>query len=252
MNITNALTVQAHSQTNVTTNLSVGSGGLINGQNGQANAASNVTTRAYLGDGPSLGNGVVVKNAGDITVTATSSDLASSTASTDGGGFANVQSNSTNAWVTPTIEAYFGQNVSANVSHNVDIEATSSDAEGHATANFAGGGAVQVGVANANETDSPTVEGFIGSGSSITAGGNVTLKGTANAVNQVNDQIASVQTGNSSITGPSLSTVQTGDSVVYDYGSSPTPIQSDGTHLDDDRSFQAIVVGTNTVQLGAS
>jgi len=252
LNITNALTVSATSQTNAAANLSVGSGGLINGQNATANATSNDTTQAYLGNGASLGNGVVV-NAGSVQVTATSTDLATGNASINGGGLGNIQHDATNASVTPTIDAYFGQYVSANVAGNVDIKATSNDAEGHATANFAGGGAIQKGSADANATDSPTVRGYIDSGSSITAGGDVTVDGSALTQGQASpDQIGSVQTSNSSITANSLTSVNTGDSVVYDYGSSTAPIQSGGSSLQDDRAFQAIALGASTVQLGST
>ncbi len=268
LNISGALTVAANSANSVAeSSTDVGSGGLISGAGQTTTVNENATTLAYLGDGIALGQGIVV-NAGTLAVTATAADAGTGESTIAGGGGVNVTDESTTVTVQPAINAHIGQFVLVNVSGDVNVDATSQRAEGHATANNYGGGGIQVGIANANATSGPTVRGFIDTGSQIIAGGSVTVDGNALSLQSAQvqqDKIQAVDTNSQSPADPTGDSIQvneslnTGDYAVYDYGTTTTPIQgvtldSNGntvlTNLGDDRSLPVIVVGMDQYQLG--
>ena len=250
LTLTGALTIQATSASNPTETCDVGSGGIFNGTGETSNATADSKTRAYLGGGLSLNHGVVV-TAGSLTVTAIDADVVQGSATIGSGGVINVSDDEADVYVTPTIDAHIGTNVSANITGGVDVEATSARAEGDATAGEYAGGGVNVGFAVAKEISAPIVNGFIDSGSSITAGGDVTVMGSARSdpAKPLNG-IMAVNTGTSIITSPE--NLADGTDGIYDYGASKAPIQSNGAPLQNDRVFRILALGGNTYQLGDS
>src|SRR5262249_17186896 len=173
--------VAAISTASATTTPSVGSGGAVSVGalastariGNTANTGGAVYTHAYLGDGTVVGN--AAKRSGSLIVTATATDQASNSAVGGSGGLATRRRTHTEAFAAPDVAAYAGSNVSANLTGSVDVEATSTRAEADATAKSFGGGGIDVGVPLAKAYTTPTVTGYVGSGSNITADGGVTV-----------------------------------------------------------------------------
>src|SRR5207244_3223438 len=90
----------------------------------------------------------------------------------------------TDASVTPTVEAYIGTNVKIvladGLGHDVKVTALVDDAEADATAkSFSGALGITVGAPFATATSNPTVHAYIGSGTTIVAGGAVKVDAEA-------------------------------------------------------------------------
>lgn len=80
--------------------------------------------------------------------------------------------------VKPLTQAWIGRDVKVQAAGDVKVSATASTAEGDANSTSAGGGAVNVGVAYATLDVEPTVNAWIGGGTtSVKAGGNVSVTG---------------------------------------------------------------------------
>src|SRR5262249_41070882 len=131
----------------------------------------------------------------------------------------------TEVHVSPTLTTYLGQNVTANVTHDLQVVATSSAAEAHATANTYGGGAVAVGAPTTTAVNSPTLPSSVDLGSTLTVGGNLNVKALAHddanpATSNLTDFVQDVNSSNDSIKFSAYG-LQNGDLVTY-VPSSPT------------------------------
>src|SRR5262249_53567345 len=142
---------------------------------------------AYLGDG-------VVVNSGSLSVTATSAAEASDTAVIGSGGGLAGNGTDTEAHATPTVTAYLGNAVFAAVAGDVDVQAVSVHAEGHTRAASYGGGGLYVGVPEATTFTGAVVRAYLGGGTTVLAGGDVTVRAAAHsdATGTYTDQIQSV------------------------------------------------------------
>jgi hypothetical protein len=206
INLAGALALVANSSSTPSATVSLGSDGTANGQSLGATATSESSTLAYLGDGARQNKGVNVK-AGSVRVIATASDIASSTASVAGGSV-NVQGENTQADVTSTVDAHIGRFAVVQTTSTVDVEATSSRAEGHASAANAGSG--QVGVASASVDSTPTVNAFIDAGATVSAGGDVSVLASARS-----DQVQSFSGASGDVgSGHSSASAQGGSGTV--------------------------------------
>src|SRR5262249_46073466 len=151
------------------------------------------------------------------TVTSTTYDLAGNTTTVGSGGGVTARGSDVQANLTPDLAAYLGKDVNAYVSGNIDVLATARNTEGHATAKSYGGGGVDVGIPEASVSSTPAVQSYIGSGTQVHAGGDVTVKAVADTnrmpdTSVLSDYIQSVDTTNSTITFPEHG-LQTGGEV---------------------------------------
>jgi hypothetical protein len=149
---------------------------------------------------------------------------------------------------------------------DVKVSATASTAEGDASATSAGGGAVNVGAAYATLEVKPTVNAWIGGGTtSVKAGGNISVTGelkqrqTNPQAQDLTDELkhSAVNVGTDEITFKQHG-LQTGDAVVYDpNGQASIKVAgqegtlSDGTATNG-RDYGVIRVTDNTIKLGGA
>jgi hypothetical protein len=247
LNVPGTVQVMASSASDPTVNGTVGAGALFSGVGMVSNAKVDGTTRAYLAQN------LNVQQAGNLSVTASDTSAASDTATIGSGGGATGRGTDTEANVTPTVNAYVGANVTANVNGAVDIEATSVDAEAHATAKSFGGGGVDIGIPEAKSTSKPSVSAYVGIGSSLTTAGGVTVKaGALSTPSQtLDDYIDGVNTANGTIAFPTHG-LSDGDLVLYVPPTSPgsTPIGTAGGPLVANRQYGALAYDANDIRLG--
>src|SRR5262249_41838828 len=136
---TGTITIDADTVSNPNATVTLGAGGVVQHEAAVSDAIANGTTSAYVGDNTTIGNSNQAVNS--LTVTALSTDVGTDTATLGSGGLGVGRGSDTEVHVTPTLITFLGQNVSANVAHDIQVVATSTSAEGHATANSYGGGA---------------------------------------------------------------------------------------------------------------
>jgi hypothetical protein len=140
-------------------------------------AANTGSTSAYLAPAAQFGSSV-----GGLTVTASSGTLATTNMLVTAGGGIDVRDNNATTTITPTIDAYIGQNDVVNVTGDVKVTATSALAEGHANAQSYGGGGIDIAAGVAQVTTSPVVKGYIDQGSQVTAGGDISVTSAGDQV----------------------------------------------------------------------
>jgi hypothetical protein len=219
--------IHAESVSNPVANITLGAGGVVSISAAVSDAKADGTTSAYLGDNTVIGTGSRAVNS--LTVTAQGTDVGTDTATLGSGGLGAGNGSDTEVHVTPTLTAFLGQNVSANVAHDLQVVATSTAAEAHATANSYGGGFVQVGAPATTVVTAPTVLSSIGVGSTLTVGGNLSVQALAHADKSstatLTDFIQNVDTAKDTINFPNYG-LQNGDLVLYQPGSGTTPIQT--------------------------
>jgi hypothetical protein len=218
INVSGAVALTAASSANPTAEASVGQGGAISAGIMTSTVSLTNTTEAYIGDNTQ------VTKAGSLDLEANDTTAASITGQVAGGGVGEARGAKTVADVEPTIDAHIGKNVTGNVVNDVTVRAQSIRAEGDATAKDYGGGVVDFGNALAKVTTKPKITALIDTGSSITAGGSVTVdaEGLSTPGQSFDDHIQAVDTTNDLITFPSHG-LSTGDSVTYK-PNSPSPI----------------------------
>ena len=240
------ISVEALSAAGAISKTDIGSGGALSVNYLEANATIDGTTSAYVNDG------AVVHNANTLEVNAETTHTASSDAYVGSGGAVEVRNPKATTILTPVTEAYIGSNVSVNVLDDVTINATSVRAEGNATATCVGGGGVDVGVAHAQVTTSPTVTGYIGSGSRIIAGDAVRVSATADSQGSstdLSDEILGVDTVTDTIRFDQHGLID-GDTVYYDRNTgtltTPNAVIADG------REFSIIKEDDGTIMFGAT
>ncbi|MCA9167540.1 MAG: hypothetical protein KDB23_07715, partial [Planctomycetales bacterium] len=185
-------------------------------------------------------------NAGALSVLATDTSVTSVEISPAGGGIVSGNGADADASVTTDVSASLG-NVQATITDDVEVLATSA-AEADATADGLSVGGLTVGVSLVDIVVEPTVESYIGAGSVIVAGGNVTVQANSgDAAVPIDDQIdpTDVDVTNDTITVPSHG-MRNGDTVTY--------ADTDGDNVagqpTDGREYHVIVVDDDTIQLG--
>jgi hypothetical protein len=202
-----------------------------------------------------------------LSINAQASDTASSNAgATTGGLIAVAPDNTATTIVQPTVGAAIGgdpldSSVAASTdtvtaSGNVGVTATDNPEGDAATSNATYGG-VAVGGSVTNDTISPTVTSYVDTGTTIHAGGNVTVSATGTpqgSTNVPNYTIQSVNTTNNTLDVQNNG-LQTGQTVLYD-NEGNTPIQgltgeTDGSKPDGMRSYTVLAVDPNHIQFGA-
>ena len=142
-----------------------GGGGVVNGSCLTSIPRSHGNTKAFAD------NNSTVTLAGNLEFEATSTATGSATTSVGNGGVFADGGATANANVNPVIQAYIGNNVQVkNVTGNIVIQAESVRAEGDASAEVDGGGAAFYGAANSTVNSNPTVNAYIGTGSTVNAG----------------------------------------------------------------------------------
>ena len=247
IDVAGEVSVNAQSSANPTSSASVGQGGAISVGIMTSEVTVTSQTSAYIADHTNI------VNAGSLDVEANDTSTASVAGTVAGGGIGEGRSAQTVATVDPTITAFIGQDVQANVVGDVSVVATSIRAQGDANSTDDGGGGVDVGFAQATVNANPTVNAYIDIGSSIRAGGSVKVDAEAQSTpstgTALNDFIQGVNTSNGEITFPE-SGLSTGDSVTYNPNGN-TPIQTASAALQSGgRLYNVVVVDSNTFVLG--
>ncbi|MCF2147132.1 DUF4347 domain-containing protein [Desmonostoc muscorum LEGE 12446] len=238
--------VQADSNAAINSQAKAGSGGLVAVGVMLADAQVTGSTQAYLGTGTQI---VKVNN---LEVLATSANTATTQVVTGSGGIVGVRESKATVTITPKISAYIANNVSAqNIAHDVTVRANSQLAEGDAIGKSFGGGVVDIGVPVAKVNASPEVTSYIGSNSSIIAGGDVTVEAIAPKVDTTppSDIIQPANVNTNADTIKFDFKLEDGDAVVYDaQGNSAI------NGLVSGREYNVLVANANdnTIRLGSS
>ena len=247
LNLTGALTVQASTAANPTTNVFSGGGGAIAVAALITDAKVNDQTLAYLS------TGTLVTNASNLKVLATETDAATNTTEIASGGILNGQGTNATAEAEPTISGYIAAADCVTTTGAVLVQAINVRAEADATAKSYGGGGVQVGVPLATVTTSPSVVGYIGTGANISAGGNVTVDAEARSDpgQTFTNDITAVNPSTDTITFPQHGLLD-GDVVVYTKDNAAAPINTPTGPLAYNREYPVVVTGADTLQLGST
>ncbi|HEV8062517.1 MAG TPA: hypothetical protein VGP68_21740, partial [Gemmataceae bacterium] len=234
-----------------TINLTVGSGGLISGGGATATVNDTASTQAYLDTGSTIG--AAANPTGAVTIAAIGIDEGNNSVTIGSGGVLTGNGTTVTTNVDPSISAYLANNAKIYSSGSVNVTATSTRAEGHASAESISLGGVAVGDPIAKATTAPVVQSYLSQGSMISASGDVNVKSNADDTpgQTFNDQIQGVDPSTGTITFPE-SGLSNGDLVQYNPNGSATPIQTPNGPLDSTRTYQVVVTGPNTVKLGSS
>jgi len=248
------------SSTNLATaNTEGGAGGLLGGAAiFDSYASAGGKTEARMADGAE------VLGAGNVSIASLASNTAAANTTAGSGGFVSAGGTQATVSVTPTVTSAIGSNSKLqNISGSVNVTAESAQAEGDATAAAFGGGVVQIGVATANGTVTPTVSAAIGSGTTIVAGGNVVVSASSGYTPGGEEFGDTFNAGTGGERPTSYTTdvinfnehgLATGDSVVYQSnGNAPIKLAgADGAEgtLVDGRVYNVIVRSDDTLSLG--
>lgn len=223
------------------------SGSFLNVSVLRADAKVAGETVAYIGDG------VGITDANSLTVEAEATNTATSDTYIGSIDLGSVKAPKAVSTVAPTVKAYIGEDAAVNVDNDVIVNARSVRGEGDATSISAGGGGVSVGIAYALVDTDVTVSGYIASGTSVTADGDVKVTATADSENgssqSASDSIAAVNTTDDTVTYTDNGLTD-GDIVTYSAGTGSLGTAS-GT-LEDERELAVLVVDDNTIRFGAS
>ncbi len=238
-----------------------------------------LVTRAFIG------NGTIINKAGGVNVSTTAAHFGSATAIAGSGSvFYNKQAGLSKTVVKPIVESYIGEDVSIHATGDVNVLATSQAAEADATSKAYGGGAVNVGSANASLETSPTITSYIGDGATVVTTGNVKVRSVSDTADTAGKELDDffetdgVNTDNDTIQFEKHG-LDDGGAVVYDPNGNP-PIRTgdpasgdalgsiipfvgevnnetgkpgaDGKNDVTYREYSALVVDENTIKLGWS
>ncbi|HET7128249.1 MAG TPA: hypothetical protein VFJ93_04150, partial [Gaiellaceae bacterium] len=263
-----------------------------------ANRGANATSESDGGAGALLGSGVDLESTSDVEGTLSthvdggkvgtnagkagglslrSEDTSNASAETTVGSGAigfTAGAAKADATASPTVKSWIGNNVSIvlqdGAGHDVDVKAWLDDAEADSNASAYGGAlGVRIGAPDATVTSNPVVQAWIGTGTTIVAGGSVKVDAqsksaatgpplTDNIVGIVND--GGTQSGDSNYTSSCSTAPDTvcfikhglvsGDSVLYypNGGSTIGGLHADQTvctEFNDDGSCKTSVSGTH-------
>jgi hypothetical protein len=174
----------------------VNAGGIVTvdaiGNNTAATRASTFSVGVFVNVGEILANAItgghvnayldseaVVRTAGQqakgLDVKAAGSHVSTATVDLSGGGAFNKQGPNATAYSYPAINAYLGNGSSVDVIGDVTVKSTSLT-QGHANTKGGGGGIVDVGTSKANVNVTPTINTYIGSSATITAGRSISVE----------------------------------------------------------------------------
>ena len=183
-----SLTILAQTSNLGTTNGVSGSGALIGGIGINSQTTVSPTTQASIGNNTSA---AAVRVSGNISVTSQTTDNASATGAGGAFGVIALGVTSATATLTPTVEAFLGDNssltstagsVSLTALHNYDSNGNLISGKGAAaSASGAGGdksvnaGIVSIDSLTPNATANATVQSDVNAGATINAAGNVAL-----------------------------------------------------------------------------
>ena len=244
------------SSTNLATALTEGgAGGFLGGVAiFDASATTGGTTEAKMVDGSK------VLGAANVTIEALGSSTSSANTTAGSGGFVSAGGTRAQVFVTPTVKSSIGANATLeNISGNVRVAAESSQAEGDATAAAYGGGVVQIGVATANGTVTPTVTASIGTGTKIDAVGDVEVSANSRYTpggESFGDTFNAGTSGDRPInyTADVINFNEhglgTGDTVVYDANGNTAITMVGGGSLVSGHTYNVIVRSDDTLNLG--
>ena len=216
VDIDGTLTVTAASSQTATAISSGSGGGLVGVGAAKSTANADGTINAYVaGDiiGPAAAAG-----ANSVSISASSANSASADSQAVAGGLVAFSTNSANAHANPTIRAYVAGTTQLVATSNLHISASALP-EADAASRGVSGGLIGVGGSESTASASPTVEAYIGTGASITVGGNIEILASSDiqtpggqgptyiieSVDTTNDRLHVGQHG-----------LNTGDTIEYD------------------------------------
>ena len=239
-----------------TSTASGGAGGALGAAVLTANGTDSPTVNAYVDAGAVVGNGTGTP--GSLSVLATATEGTEVNANAGTGGIVSFGGISADSTLAPSVNSYLVGNDTVALDHDLTVQAILNHAEGHSRATAYGGGAVQIGSANATATSNPTVTAYIGAGSTVNAGGNVTVD-AENLSNQTGAPLTDNFNADSSDVTQSAGTIQfadhgltTGDAVLYvdDGNLIPGLRQSCAGAPDGGCVYTVVVVDANHIQFG--
>jgi Bacterial Ig-like domain/RTX calcium-binding nonapeptide repeat (4 copies) len=233
-----------------------GAGGALGAAVLTARGTDSPTVKAYVGSGATIGNSNGMP--GSLTVMATSTEGTNVNASAGTGGIVSFGGISAVSTLQPSVDAYLAGNDTVAVVNDLTVQAILNHAEGHTRATAYGGGAVQIGSANATSTSNPTVTAYIGAGSTVNAGGSVTVDAESLAA-QTGTPLTDNFNADSSNVDQSTGTVEfdqsgltTGDTVLYVADGNLLPGMRQGCAGAPDGGciYTVVVVDANHIQFG--
>ncbi len=205
-------------------------------------AQENGTTNAYIGSGNSI------QNTDNVNVTANANETVTSAVQASSGGIISGNGGDSSTTISPSVTAYIGGNNTINVNKDVNVLSLVS-VDGDAASKGGSYGGVAVGLAFSTVNSNSNINAFIGSNTTIVAGGNVKVSSSLGKspviANTAFDPKIAVNNTTDTITFTSDSGLQTGDTVVYSTGGG----NSIGG-LVDKGSYSVIVVDPKTMKLG--
>ena len=253
LTISGDVTFSASATATPTINVTVGTGGVISGGGATSTITDDAITQAFLSQGSSIGS--AAHPAGNVTVTATSINQGNNTVDVGSGGALTGNGTTVQTTIDPSIKAFVDTNAKVYSSGTVDVIATSTRAEGHATGSSTSVGGVAVGIPIAEADTAPMISSYLAQGSVINATGDVAVQAFANDTpgQALDDKIQGVDPSTGTITFPQ-SGLNDGDLVQYNPNGSAMPILilPNNTPLDPTRTYRTVVTGPDTLKLGAS
>ena len=202
------ITLRALSASRASADSAGTAGGLVGIGESEATATAGGSTKAHL-DG-------TVASAANLTVEAIANDAARATSSAVAGGFVgDATGNTSDATANPSLRAYLGDNAAVTTAANVSISASETP-EADAHTKGGAGGFVGISDATSTSTTSPDVRAYVGSGVTVTAGGDISIEATIKPATGGGPTYAieSVDTAADTLT-VSNHGLATGDTVVY-------------------------------------
>ena len=242
--------------TNLATAKTTGGGGAILGSGVFLDASTTVggTTSS------TLDAGATVTGAGSVAITSEGSSTSSSDAIAGSGGLITGEGVKSETNVTPTVSAAINSNANlSGVGGFVHVIADLKQSEGDASAAAYGGGVVRIGAASATGTVNPTVTATIGSGTHITAGGDVSVEATSEYTPPAQPFGDTFNAGTTGVDPTDYTAdvitfrqhgLATGDTVVYHNNGGSVSTFGGGT-LQDGRTYGVIAPTSDTLNLGA-
>ena len=162
LNVPGTVDFQATSNPSTNADGTGGGGGIINASVLGGSTTIDGSTNAFADTGSTVDTAGTLQFEATDTATGVASSFSGS-----GGVFSDGGSNA-NATISPVIQAYIGKYVQVkNVTGDILIQADSVRAQGDASAQTDGGGAIFYGASNSTVTSNPTVNAYIGTGSIV-------------------------------------------------------------------------------------
>ena len=173
ISVSGTIGIETVSATEANSKIRSGSGGIgVGAMDSTATANSLGATRSYIGNGATIDDASQINIKAKVLGSSANANVVVGTGAAISVGLSRAEANS-----RPTAEAYIGSNVI--IGQGLAIGGIDIYAEGRgeadANAQASGGGVLQVGISNAIADYDPTVNAYIGSGTTIAATGNVSV-----------------------------------------------------------------------------